>query len=96
MEEGIAVKEWIDDGMHSCDKPSVNKDSFAALLLTKDGVFRMESRLVLWPVEAPHALGSGRDFAVMAMHLGKSADEAVVLAGEFDCNTGMGVSTAKL
>lgn len=35
-----------------------------------------------------HAVGSGRDFAIAAMHLGKSAAEAVAVAAEFDNNTG--------
>ena len=34
-----------------------------------------------------HAIGSGRDYALMAMHLGKSAWEAVVLASQFDNDT---------
>lgn len=34
------------------------------------------------------AIGSGRDFAMAAMHLGKSAKEAVEVAMHFDINTG--------
>ena len=35
-----------------------------------------------------HAVGSGRDFALAAMFLGKTAKEAVMLAAEFDNGTG--------
>ena len=35
-----------------------------------------------------HAVGSGRDYALAAMHLGLSAREAVGVAMEFDINTG--------
>lgn len=35
-----------------------------------------------------HAVGSGRDYALAAMHLGKTAAEAVRLAMEFDHGTG--------
>ena len=35
-----------------------------------------------------YAIGSGRDFAMAAMALGKSAKEAVELAARFDVNTG--------
>lgn len=35
-----------------------------------------------------HAIGSGRDFALAAMRLGKSAREAVEIAAEFDIYTG--------
>jgi len=34
-----------------------------------------------------HAIGSGRDFALMAMYLGKSSSEAVTLASHFDSGT---------
>lgn len=40
-----------------------------------------------------HACGSGRDYAMMAMHLGKSALEAVGLACEFDTFSGGNVSS---
>ena len=35
-----------------------------------------------------HAVGSGRDFALAAMHLGHTAKDAVLLASKFDNNTG--------
>lgn len=35
-----------------------------------------------------HAVGSGRDYALAAMHLGLSARDAVGVAMEFDLNTG--------
>lgn len=41
------------------------------------------------PIVRPyHAIGSGRDFAIAAMHLGKSAVEAVDIAMQFDVYTG--------
>lgn len=43
-----------------------------------------------------HAIGSGRDFAVMAMHLGKTAAEAVELASVFDEQCGNGVDLLHL
>lgn len=36
-----------------------------------------------------HAVGSGRDFAIAAMHYGKSAREAVELACLYDVSTGL-------
>ena len=42
------------------------------------------------------AIGSGRDFALAAMFLGKSAQDAVLLAAEFDPGTGSGVDTLTL
>lgn len=40
--------------------------------------------------------GSGRDFALSAMHLGKSAREAVAFAARFDVYTGGGVDAFDL
>jgi 20S proteasome alpha/beta subunit len=39
----------------------------------------------------PFAIGAGRDFAVMAMHLGKTAKEAVELTALFCSDCGNGV-----
>lgn len=43
-----------------------------------------------------HAIGGGRDFAIAAMALGKSAAEAIELASRFDCGTGNGIDVLKL
>ena len=46
------------------------------------------------PIKFPpqhFAIGSGRELALMAMRLGKTAPEAVLLASEFDSGCGNGV-----
>ena len=60
----------------------------------------------IWLIErTPHhieyhdpffAIGSGRDFAMAAMALGKSAKEAVELACQFDVGCGNGVDVLEL
>lgn len=40
-----------------------------------------------YPGRDKHAIGSGRDFALAAMHCGKSALEAVEIAAHFDTGT---------
>lgn len=42
------------------------------------------------------AFGHGRDYAMAAMHLGKSAKEAVAVACHFDTYCGMGIDTLTL
>ena len=42
------------------------------------------------------AIGSGRDYALMAMHLGRTAKEAVELTCLFDANCGNGVDVLEL
>lgn len=48
----------------------------------------------IMPVESFTAIGSGRDFALAAMHLGKSARQAVEIATELDLFTGGNVREA--
>lgn len=68
----------------------------ALLLVCADGVFRHAGG---WFVECHrgyHAIGSGRDYALAAMALGKSAKEAVALAMQFDNGTGGEIVEVKL
>ena len=89
-QDGLLVRDWLENGG---DKPVVNKDTFAALLIKKGVCYRMEEKLVMWSVEAPHALGSGRDFALGAMCCGKTAEESIAIASQFDPGSGLGVDT---
>ena len=43
-----------------------------------------------------YARGSGRDYALAAMHMGKTAREAVEVACALDINCGMGIDTLEL
>lgn len=43
-----------------------------------------------------HAVGSGRDYALAAMHLGKTATEAVQIAMLFDNTTGGEIDTVQV
>ena len=43
-----------------------------------------------------HAVGSGRDYAIMAMRLGKTSKEAVKLACEFDVYSGGEIRTMEI
>jgi hypothetical protein len=52
------------------------------------GVYKHMGGLIVPCSRIYHACGSGRDFALTAMHLGKSAKEAVEIASMFDNNTG--------
>ena len=84
-QDGAAVLNWLETGG---EKPAV-KD-FTALLIGVNGhLSRLEDKLVPFPItSAFHAAGSGRDFAMAAMHMGKTAREAVELACLYDIYTG--------
>lgn len=88
-----AVLDWLSCGGA---KPESLKQ-FSALLIAQDGqAYRLEERLVPLPMAAPHACGSGRDFAIAAMALGQTARQAVELAMQFDPWTGGEIMTLTL
>lgn len=89
----LAVLAWLNEGG---DKPTV--EHFAALLIDTEGqCARLEGGLRPMPIREPfHSVGSGRDFAIAAMALGKTAADAVALAMQFDPWTGGDVQTLRL
>lgn len=58
------------------------------LLVCKQGTFRHVGGVFMPISRGYHAIGSGRDYALMAMRLGKTAREAIELVKEFDNDTG--------
>lgn len=90
----LLAKEWL---LMAGEKPALD-ESFAALLVLANGqCVRLEDKLVALPVCEPFvALGSGRDFALAAMALGQTAEQAVALAARFDIWTGMPIDTLRL
>ena len=65
------------------------KDNDPGLVLASAGSIYRHTAGTFTRVSRPfHAVGSGRDYALAAMYLGKSASEAVALAREFDLHTG--------
>lgn len=92
-EDCEAVREWLEKGG---DKPTL-KDFIGLLIDNNSQCWSLEDKLHKIPVQAPfHACGSGRDFAMAAMHLGKSAREAVEFACLYDIYTGMPVTELSL
>jgi 20S proteasome alpha/beta subunit len=81
------VKDWVEC---SIGKSRPVADDFAGLYVAANGeAYRLESSLIMLPLhEQFHAIGSGRDFAMAAMHCGRSAREAVEIAAIYDVFTG--------
>ena len=69
-----------------------------ALLVWTDGtVHYWDSRCFTGALEARFfAIGSGKEFALGALHAGATAEEAVRIASEYDSLTGGPIQTAKL
>lgn len=95
---GIALAEWYCDGADKKAYPD-NKDgndcrSFLMVIKPTGEIYRYEREpIALRFYDKFAAMGSGRDYALAAMHLGRTAVEAVALACELDVNCGKGIDT---
>lgn len=87
----IACVEWLSGG----GKPE-RLDGFHGLYIKRDGVFEINDKPVLDPVLCPMAIGSGWQYALVAMDLGKSAREAVECAAGRDLFTGGDIEVVKV
>jgi hypothetical protein len=96
VEPAAIVLRWLREGG---EKPTLDKDSdFEGVLVKPDKtVWVLYKQLEPVPIESPcYATGSGRDFALAALQMGKTAKEAVLLACELDIWSGMGITELRL
>lgn len=97
---GLEMVAWLEGGKKPEDFPERQKDdeNFTLVVhLTKDGLVTYESSV--HPVKFEdkyYASGSGRDFALAAMHCGKTSAEAVEITSLFENGCGNGVDSMKL
>ena len=63
------------------------KNNPSMILVTAHKVYKLDGPVFVELEYMRHAIGSGRDYALTAMHLGKTAAEAVEIASRFDNNT---------
>lgn len=93
--QGLLMVEWVRAGCNPETFPASqkDKDDWATIIVaTKDGIRYYERGPYPIVVEDPiWASGTGRDFALTAMHLGKTAIEAVQIASLFQSDCGNGV-----
>lgn len=82
-----AFAEWLEKGG---DLPKgVNDDDFSCLVLLPGGdVVTYDAHGRMFVEKPPYAIGSGRDFALSAMELGKTPRDAVAFACKFDIYSG--------
>ena len=80
------------DGGCKGEAPTVDGDkgeSCIGVLVSRKGVFALFDGIHPMLIDDPQfAIGSGSDFAISAMSLGKNAKEAVEHAMQFDVGTG--------
>ncbi len=83
-----AVRMWLDNSGIGA-RPDNLKDFTGLLIDHESRIWLMDETAKRYEIFAPFfAIGSGRDFAIAAMALGKSAAQAVELASRFDIWTG--------
>lgn len=89
--------KWLRNG-NLDNKPKFDKDDeLAALVLTPAGLFAYDISLEPEEVDAPfYAVGSGKQSALAAMHLGCDPKKAVEVACLVDTSTGGPVDVIKL
>lgn len=87
---GLELISWFKG---DSDFPEMEGDRFANLLvIDKKKVYLYENSPIAIEFEDPFfAIGSGRDYAMAAMHLGTDAREAVRIASIFDADCGNGI-----
>lgn len=88
------LADWV-AGIGDHDE-KLRSGGFTAIMVTEDGALEIDCNLCPFPVTAPWACGSGEAIAMTAMHIGKSAVEAVYVASELDTCTGGAVVEYKL
>ncbi len=87
----MAFLRWYGEGCRRGCEPSVNRDDgFGAFVLDKSGLWEYDDDMVAMPIyEDVWAIGSGRDYALTALRLGKTPEEAVEIACKMDVNSGL-------
>lgn len=95
---GEAMRAWIAAGEKLKDFPDCQRDKddwTGTLVIRPNGTIQKYERTP-YPItfeDQHHAIGCGRDFALAAMYLGKTAREAVEVAIALDSGCGNGVDT---
>ncbi len=92
---------WVKAGREAAQLPTPQRstsDCISMLLIDRDGsVLHYESSAYPILIEGDKwAIGSGRDFAMAAMHLGCDARRAVEVACALDATCGNGIDTLEL
>lgn len=96
-----AMFDWIEKGRLPADFPASQRDEKdwqPVLVIEADGSVSLYERTP-FPVRYEQkfaAIGSGREYARAAMHLGKTAQEAVEVAIALDSGCGNGIDTLTL
>lgn len=95
---GLAMLAWLKEGADPKQFPESQKssDDYAGVVrIERSGlILKYERSPFPMPIhDRAFAMGSGRDYALAALHLGKGAREAVEVACALDIYCGNGIDT---
>lgn len=97
---GLALKQWWKDGCVPTEFPDSCKTAYDQTLIVITAIGEILvytcSPFPLQIEQQFHAWGSGRDFAIAAMHYGETAVEAVKCAIQYQSDCGNGIDTLTL
>lgn len=101
FDQGLILMDWYAAGADPATFPAFQADhekNSELLIVRVDGVVCSLSNLpVAMALEnKQHAVGSGRDFAAAAMHLGLDARRAVEVTNALAGDCGVGIDTLEL
>lgn len=99
--KGLEMVEWFRNGRDAKELPVFQRDKedYVPMLAISSGaeIFHFEDSPIPFRVEdSIYAMGSGRDFALAAMHLGCDARKAVEVACALHNGCGNGIDTLTL
>jgi hypothetical protein len=92
--KSLSFEEILNYGYPDYD--SEKNDPSILIAYLNGGVYKHAGGLFMPCSRVFHAVGSGRDYALAAMYLGRSAKESVEIAMIFDNNTGGQIETYRL
>jgi ATP-dependent protease HslVU (ClpYQ) peptidase subunit len=91
LEDAHSVLEWFNSPN---DKPPKVRESEYIILTEDKKIYTFANPLRWIQISEPfYAIGSGGQFALGALHSGKSPKEAVLIASKCDPATGLGVKS---
>lgn len=99
IENGMAVAQWYENGADTAAWPASQKgEDWSRLIVVSHGkVFVFEQLPIKQAVlDRMAAWGSGRDFALGAMAMGATAEQAVKIASRFASSCGLGVQAFRV
>ena len=94
---GELMFRWLDHGAVIDDYPLSDPELCTVIVITEDGqLLQYDGPMPVRLNAGYYAIGSGRDFALAAMHLGHDAKKAVEVASVLDQSTGNGIDSVTL